>query len=487
MVQGLDRLLRLGHGRDVVFHRAGLEDEVDDLPLEDLGGELLRQPLLLEPRADPPGAFAAPLRHRLDLHLEILLVDLDLLGLGDLGQQDQFLERAEGRLAGIGADRRLAGADLVVRDPLLAELHDQPADRAGLLAADQVGGQVERRPGEQLIEDLPPQGLALLALDPPPQGLLHRLAQLVEALEPDRVEERGVGLGEPHLLQVVQPDVHRHGRAPQRGLARRGSQLGLRPTHLARPGAHQGLAQLGHRAVAEPQLRLEAELDLLDLVEHAAVRAEEHQVGRDVVAQLRGPLELGHDLAVPLEVLAEIGLDIRVGDRPDRALQREPLVIRQLELRADLHVDLEVHRALFGQLDGRDVQLRLRDRIELIVRVELLQRRHQQRRLDLVGDLLLEPLDHELSGCAPGPEARHGHVLAEVVERLGELPLDLAARDRDLDVLLARAGLADVDVHLQLALRPRVRLREPGSSPTATVVPASRSCSSVLINSFPSA
>ena len=217
------------------------------------------------------------------------------------------------------------------------------------------------------------------------------------------------------------------------------------------------LAQVGDRAVAEPQLRLEPELDLLDLVEHAAVRAEEHQVGRDEVAQLRGPLELGHDLAVPLEVLAEIGLDVGVADRPDRALQREPLVIRQRELRADLDVDLELHRALFGQLDGRDVELRLGDRVELVVLVELLQRRHQQRRLDLVGDLLLESLDHQLSGCAPGPEARYGHVLAEVVERLVELPLDLAARDRDLDVLLARADVADVDLHLQLA-RPRVRL-----------------------------
>ena len=147
--------------------------------------------------------------------------------------------------------------------------------------------------------------------------------------EPDRVQERRVDLGEPHLLEVVQPDFHRHGRAPQRGLARRGPQLGLGLTRLARRGSDQRLAQPGDRAVAEPHLRLEAELDLLDLVEHAAVRAVEHQVGRDVIAQLRGPFELGHDLAVPLEVPLEVGLDVGLADRPHRALQREALVVRQ--------------------------------------------------------------------------------------------------------------------------------------------------------------
>ena len=59
-----------------------------------------RQPFLLEPRADPPGALAAPLGHRLDLDREVLVVDLDLLGLGDLGQQEQLLERAAGSTRG---------------------------------------------------------------------------------------------------------------------------------------------------------------------------------------------------------------------------------------------------------------------------------------------------------------------------------------------------------------------------------------------------
>ena len=126
-------------------------------------------------------------------------------------------------------------------------------------------------------------------------------------VEPDRVQERRVDLGEPHLLQVVDPDLHLDRRAPQAGSPRRGPQLGLGLARLARLDADQRLAQLRDRAVLEPQLGLEPELDLLDLVEHAAVRAVEHQVGRDVIAQLRGPLELGHDLAVAARGTAGAG------------------------------------------------------------------------------------------------------------------------------------------------------------------------------------
>ena len=151
-------------------------------------------------------------------------------------------------------------------------------------------------------------------------------------------------------------------------------------------------------------------------------------------------------------------LDVGLADRPHRPLQRQALVVGHLELRADLDVELEVHRAVFGQLDRRDVEVGLRDRVELVVLVELLERGHQQRRLDLVGDLLLEPLHHELARGPPGPEARHGEVLAELGERRLELPLDLGPGDGDLDVLLARADIADVDLHLQLPLSTLGRL-----------------------------
>ena len=71
-------------------------------------------------------------------------------------------------------------------------------------------------------------------------------------------------------------------------------------------------------AVLEPQLGLEPELDLLGLVERLAVLVEA-QVGRDEVADLGPALELGDELGVPLEERLELGVDVGLGDRLDRA------------------------------------------------------------------------------------------------------------------------------------------------------------------------
>ena len=59
--------------------------------------------------------------------VEVLLLDLDPLGVGDLDQEQELLERPEGRLVGVGADLGLAGPDLVVRHALPLQLRDQPA------------------------------------------------------------------------------------------------------------------------------------------------------------------------------------------------------------------------------------------------------------------------------------------------------------------------------------------------------------------------
>ncbi len=112
------------------------------------------------------------------------------------------------------------------------------------------------------------------------------------------------------------------------------------------------------------------------------------QVGRDVIADLRGAFELGHDLPVPLQESIELVVDVLLGELRDRPLDLEPLVVGQVELRPHLDVHLEVHRPVFGHLDRLDVEPRLGDRVELVVLVDLLERRHQQVRLDLLGDLL---------------------------------------------------------------------------------------------------
>ncbi len=202
-----------------VFDRAGFQDAVEDFAFEDLGRQVVGHPFLFEPGADPADTLAGPLGHRFELHRDVRILGFDLLGFGNLGQEQEFLERLEGRLVGIGFDVGFPGTDVVVGDAFLAELRDQPPDRVGLLAGDQVGREVERRLLKQAIEDLPPEGLPLLEMEPALEGIVHRLAKVLEALEADRVRNAGFDIGEAHLLQVVDADFHREGRASQAGIA----------------------------------------------------------------------------------------------------------------------------------------------------------------------------------------------------------------------------------------------------------------------------
>ena len=81
--------------------------------------------------------------------------------------------------------------------------------------------------------------------------------------------------------------------APQPGIARRGPQPGLGGPRLAGAGTDEHLAHVRDAAVLEAELRLEPELDLLDLVQRTAIGPEEDQVGRDVIADLGGPPSFG--------------------------------------------------------------------------------------------------------------------------------------------------------------------------------------------------
>ena len=65
---------------------------------------------------------------------------------------------------------------------------------------------------------------------------------------------------------------------------------GLAPTSLR--------CDVGDRAVLEPKLRLQAELTSLTSFDRPPVGANEDQVGREVIADLGSPFQLGHDLAV---------------------------------------------------------------------------------------------------------------------------------------------------------------------------------------------
>ncbi len=55
-------------------------------------------------------------------------------------------------------------------------------------------------------------------------------------------------------------------------------------------------------------------------------------------------------------------------------------------------------------------------------------------------------------GGSPRPEAGHHRLLPQFAERRFELKVDLGTRNRDLEMLLARAGVRDGHVDLKLAL-----------------------------------
>ena len=65
----------------------------------------------------------------------------------------------------VGANLGFVGTDVVVRHALALQLRDQPSDRALFLARNQIGGKLERRFVQQLVEELPAHRLALFGPD----------------------------------------------------------------------------------------------------------------------------------------------------------------------------------------------------------------------------------------------------------------------------------------------------------------------------------
>jgi hypothetical protein len=72
-----------------------------------------------------------------------------------------------------------------------------------------------------------------------------------------------------------------------------------------------------------------------------------------------------------LQDLAQVLIDVRVGDLPNRILQRQTAPFGQLEVRPDLQIELERHRPLVRYFDGVQIDLRLADRRKLMLFAQL--------------------------------------------------------------------------------------------------------------------
>ena len=82
---------------------------------------------------------------------------------------------------GVGANLSFMGTDVVVRHAVALQLHNQPPDRALLLARNQVRGEFERRLVKQLIEELAAHRLTLFGPDATFKSRAHGLAESFHA------------------------------------------------------------------------------------------------------------------------------------------------------------------------------------------------------------------------------------------------------------------------------------------------------------------
>ena len=90
--------------------------------------------------------------------------------------------------------------------------------------------------------------------------------------------------------------------APRKlGIVDRRAQLGLDLARLARLGSHERGSMSGIVPSWNRSSGWRRNWTSLTSFKRLPVRADERQVGREIIAELGGPFELGHDLPVALE------------------------------------------------------------------------------------------------------------------------------------------------------------------------------------------
>ncbi len=139
----------------------------------------------------------------------------------------------------------------------------------------------------------------------------------------------------------------------------------------------------------------------------------------------------------------------------DRPFNRQAVVVGKVELGPHLDVEFVLEVPFVRKLDRFDVEVGLVDRVELLVRRKLLHAFQEHPLLDFGRQLGAEAFFDQLLRHMAGPEPGDGDrgrlffdgVLVEAV--------DLRPRNADVHVLLAGAGLLDLDGELHLGLFSR--------------------------------
>ena len=142
-----------GHRRGVFLRQrhvlvlGAVEDQVQRLALDHLGGQGVEQIFLLQPGPDPARRLVALLGQALDLVVDVVLADVDLLDLGDLLQDEMLLEGQVGAAEHVLLEQALPLGDLLLGDAVGLHFHDPAGHRlAGLAhAADPAAVPTTRR------------------------------------------------------------------------------------------------------------------------------------------------------------------------------------------------------------------------------------------------------------------------------------------------------------------------------------------------------
>ena len=172
-------------------------------------------------------------------------------------------------------------------------------------------------------------------------------------------------------------------------------------------------------------------------------------VGGEEIAYLGVPSGR-HDLPVRRQQAPLLIGDFVVREDVHGAIQLQALVIGEVERGANLDLEFVDERAVLGQLDLGGIDVGGRERGDVVVLAQLLQAGHHDLALDLIGDfLLVAALDH-LARRLAGAEAGDVGVRDQLAELVVQPALDHDAIDGDLDVLLARPDVLDLNLLGQL-------------------------------------
>ena len=321
------------------------------------------------------------------------------------------------------------------------------------LADEQVLGQVELRVLGEGLEHAGPGGVPLRVLHEPVQPGADVLAELLGVADAEVLVQ---GLGQFRRAGRLDLLDGEHGLDLGPAQALGADLLGQRDVHapgVADLGPGHLLAEVLGHPVGQGQPLLDLERDLVDRVQFLVAVLDDRVHGDRVEQGDGGGLAvLGHERAVGFEEAGALLGDLGVAELVDRLLDLQVLVARQVELGPHLDAELVHHRAVLGDQHAARVEFRRAERGQGRVLGELLQAGHQELRLGLAVDFLLELALDDLAGGLAGAEA--GDLRRVLEHQVGELLLDQGVDgdplDGHLDVLAARAGVGDFDLLGQL-------------------------------------